>query len=99
MTPVVHRSSRMIDVASMLLLVAGGVIWAFAWSGLEDLRRRPHEEFVPGRTMAFARTAEHARLTRISVLGLSLAGLGVIVGVGAAAHAQALARRGRSETI
>lgn len=88
----------MIDLASLLLLVAGGVIWAFAWFGLDDLRRRPHEEFVPGETVAFARTAEHARLTRISTLGLSMAGLGVIVGVSAAAHAQALARRDRSGT-
>ena len=99
MTPVVQRSSRMIDAASLLLLAAGGVIWAFAWFGLDDLRRRPYEEFVPGQTVAFARTAEHARLTRISALGLSVAGLGVIVGVSAAAHAQALARRARSGTI
>lgn len=99
MTPGVQRSSRLIDLASVLLLAAGGIIWAFAWSGLEELRRRPPEEFVPGRTVAFARTAEHARLARISTLGLSVAGLGVIVGVSAAAHAQVLARRGRSETI
>lgn len=84
----------MIDVASLFLLLAGGAIWGFAWFGLEDLRTRPHEEFVPHRTVAFARTVEHARLTRISVLGLSVAGLGVIVGVSAAAHAQVLARRG-----
>lgn len=83
----------MIDVASILLLLAGGAIWGFAWFGLEDLRMRPHEEFVPHRTVAFARTAEHAKLTRISVLGLSVAGLGMIVGVSAAAHAQRLARR------
>lgn len=84
----------MIDLASMLLLLAGGALYAFAWARLENLRTRPHEAFVPGQTVAFARTAEHARLSRISTFGLSVAGLGVIVGVSAAAHAKALARRG-----
>jgi hypothetical protein len=95
--PPVQRSSRMIDFASIALLLLGGAIWGVAWLGLEDLRTRPPEEFVRHQTVAFVRTTEHAKLTRISVLGLSVAGLGVIVGVSAAAHARLLARRGAND--
>lgn len=89
----VTRSSRLLDVASIALVCAGGLVYLFAYLGMEDLRARPHREFVPFETEAFERTREHARLTRTSYLGLGLSGAGVLLALSAAAHAHIIARR------
>lgn len=89
----VKRSSRIIDVASLVLICAGGLVYLFAYARMENLRTRPHEEFVPFQTEAWARTREHARLTQTSRVGLVLSGAGVLIGLSAAAHAYIIARR------
>ena len=89
----VGRSSRIIDVASLVLVCLGGLLYLFAYVRMEALRTRPHEEFIPFVTEAWARTREHARLTRTSQIGLALCGASVIVGLSAAAHAYIIARR------
>ena len=89
----VQRSSRMIDLASLVLVCAGGLLYLYAYLGMEDLRTRPYEEFVPHETEVFALTGEHARLTRTSAIGLALCGAGVVAGLSAAAHAYIIARR------
>jgi hypothetical protein len=94
----VTKASRAIDLASVALIALGAAIYLFAWGRLEELRTRPHEEFVPLQTVAFARTTEHARLTTTSWIGLVLAGTGVAVGVSAAAHAYISRRRTPGQT-
>jgi hypothetical protein len=89
----VARSSRILDLASLALVCAGGLIYLFAYLRMDDLRTRPYQEFVPAETEVFARTREHARLTRTSYVGLALCGVGVIVALSAAAHAHIIARR------
>jgi hypothetical protein len=82
----------MIDLASLVLVCVGGALYLFAYIGMERLRTRPHEEFVPAETVFFGETQEHARLTRVSYLGLGLCGAGVLVALSAAAHARMIAR-------
>lgn len=89
----VRRSSRFIDLASLVLICAGGLVYLFAFVRMEDLRGRPDEEFVPFQTEVFARSREHARLTRTSHIGLGLCGAGVVVALSAAAHAHIIGRR------
>lgn len=89
----VTRSSRMIDLASLVLVCVGGALYLVAYLGMEELRTRPYKEFVPFETELFARTREHARLTRTAHIGLALSGMGVVVALSAAAHAHIIARR------
>lgn len=89
----VGRSSRLIDLASLVLVCAGALVYLFAYLRMDDLRTRQHEKFVPFETEAFARTREHARLTRTSHIGLALSAAGVLVALSAAAHAHIIARR------
>ena len=89
----VTRASRIIDLASLALVFAGGLVYLFAYFRMDELRTRPYTEFVRFETELFARTREHARLTRTSQVGLALGGVGVAVGLFAAAHARIIARR------
>lgn len=89
----VARSSRIIDVASLILVAVGGVLYWIAYLGMEDLRVRPYEEFVPQQTELYARTREHARLTRMSHIGLAVCAAGVVVALSAAAHARIISER------
>lgn len=89
----VKRSSRIIDVMSLTLICVGALVYLFAFVRMEAMRTRPYQEFVPFQTEPFARTREHARLTRVSHVGLGLCGVGVLVGLSAAAHAYIIARR------
>jgi hypothetical protein len=89
----IGRSSRLIDLASLVLFCAGGLLYLFAYFRMEDLRTRPYQEFVPFETEAFARTREHRRLTRTSHVGLALCGAGLIAALSAAVHARIIARR------
>jgi hypothetical protein len=91
--PRVPRSSRIIDLLSLVLVSAGGLLYVFAYLGMDDLRSRPHTEFVPHETELFERTREHARLTRTSRIGLGLCVAGVVVALSAAAHAHIIGRR------
>ena len=83
----------MIDVASLILICAGGLLYLATFVRMENLRTRPHQDFVPFQSELWGRTREHARLTRLSNVGLGLAGAGILVGLSAAAHAYIIARR------
>lgn len=89
----VQRSSRLIDVASLALIAVGALLYLAAFVRMENLRTRPHEDFVPFQTEAWGRTREHARLTRMSQFGVVVAGIGVLVGLSAAGHAYIIAGR------
>ncbi|HYC51118.1 MAG TPA: hypothetical protein VEB19_08430 [Gemmatimonadaceae bacterium] len=86
-------TSRLIDLLSVVLVLAGGAVYLNSYLGMQELRSRPHEEFVRGETVAFGRTAEHAKLTRISHIGLGIVALGILVGLSAAAHARQIEKR------
>jgi hypothetical protein len=43
----IKRSSRLLDLGSLILICAGGVLYLVAYLGMENLRTRPYEEFVP----------------------------------------------------
>ena len=90
------RTSRLIDAASMVLVGVGGWLFLSAFFGMRELRNRPPDDFVRGQTVAFARTAEHARLTRTSRIGLGVVGFGMLVGLSAAMHARQIARRNQT---
>ena len=85
--------SRLIDGVSLALVVGGVWLYLSAFAGMRELRNRPPEQFVRGETVAWGRLAEHGRLTRTSRIGLGIIGLGVVVGLSAAAHARQIARR------
>jgi hypothetical protein len=90
----VGRASRMLDAGSLILVAAGGLLYLNAYFGMQELRNRPHTDFVRGETVAFERLAAHARLLRTSRIGLGIAALGVLVGVSAAIHAHTRRARG-----
>lgn len=92
----VKRSSRLLDLASLALIGVGAVVFLFAYARMENLRTRPHQEFVRFETEYFERTREHARLARTSRVGLVLCGVGVMIGLSAAAHAYIIAGRDRT---
>jgi len=83
----------MIDLASLILILSGGGLYLAAYFGMRELRARPDTPFVRGTSEAYAGLAEYTRLHRLSIVGLSLAGLGVAVGLSAAAHAHKIGRR------
>lgn len=89
----VGRSSRILDVVSLGLLLTGGLLFLSAFAGLESLRKRPYTEFVPSQTELFERTREHARLSRTSYVGLAICGAGIVAALSAAVHAHIIARR------
>ncbi len=89
----------MIDMASLILILAGGALYVAAYVGMRDLRNRPHTEFVRGNTEAFSSLTQYIRLHRLSIAGLALAALGIIVGVSAAVHARQIARRANAQSL
>lgn len=93
-----HRpglTSRLIDIASLALVLGGAWLYLSAFAGMRELRNRPHEGFVRGESVAWGRLAEHQQLTRTSRIALGIIGLGVVVGLSAAAHARQIAKRRR----
>jgi hypothetical protein len=86
----VARSSRLIDVASLVLVVAGSGCYLLAYAGMRALQASIHDPSAA----IFAGYVRFVRLWQLSVVGLIAVGLGVLVGVGAAIHA----RRDRAPT-
>jgi len=84
MAPRVARSSRIIDVVSLVLVVAGAACYLWAYAGMKALRQAtpdPNAELFAGYT-------RFVRLWQLSVVGLTSVGLGVAVGIWAALHAR-----------
>ena len=84
--PAPARSSRMIEVASLVLVIAGGACYLWAYAGMRALRVAVHD---PGAEL-FAGYTRFVRLWQLSVVGLTAVALGVLVGVWAALHARRL---------
>ena len=89
MTSPVSAKSRLLDLAAVGLIVAGGVTYAVAYQGLERIRTAPQIAYTRG--MRIEALAEFYRLTTFSRVGLGLVVLGVLLGVVAA-----IAHRNRS---
>jgi hypothetical protein len=88
-------TSRIIDLVSLVFVLGGAWLYVTAFTGMRELRSRPTEEFVRGETVAWGRLAEHEQLMRTSRIGLTLIGVGLVVGLSAAVHARQIARRHR----
>ena len=86
MAPRVTRSSRIIDVVSLVLVVAGAACYLWAYAGMQALRQTSHDP----NAAIFAGYTRFVRLWQLSVVGLVAVGLGVLVGIGAALHARRL---------
>jgi hypothetical protein len=80
----VGRTSRMIDGASLVLVIAGAGCYLWAYAGMRALRVAAHD---PNAAL-FAGYTRFMRFYQLSIVGLTAVGLGVVVGVGAAIHAR-----------
>ena len=89
----VGRLSRAIDLASLLLVVGGSALYLRAYLGMEVVRTSPDVSFVRGVTEAYALTNQYLRFQRLSYYGLVLVGVGIAVGLSAAAHHRKIDRQ------
>lgn len=80
----VKRSGRMLDVASLVLLLGGAVCYVWAYLGMQALRDSTHDAAAP----LFAGYTRYVRLSQVSILGLTAIALGILVGIYAAMHAR-----------
>lgn len=95
----VGRISRAIDLASLVLILGGAVVFVAAYFGMQTVSESPETPFVPGTIEAYALTNEYLRLRRLSYIGLALIGAGIAVGLSAAAHAHKIAKRQATESF
>ncbi|MGI8498637.1 MAG: hypothetical protein ACR2OG_13755 [Gemmatimonadaceae bacterium] len=86
------RRERLIDALGLLLLLAGGAMYARSFLGMRTLR---DSAFVKGRPWAMVRQWEH--LLTLSRWGLAVAGVGLLVLIGGA-WVERRARRERART-
>ena len=89
MSAPISRRSRIIDLASLTLVVFGTALYVWSYLQMEALRTSSHDPNAP----IFAGYTRFVRLMQLSYLGLGAVCIGIIVGIGAALHA----RRGRAE--
>jgi len=89
----VSRSSRRIDLASLLLILVGAALFGRAYLGMETVKNSIDVPFVRGTMEAYALTNQYLRLQRLSYFGLALVGAGIAVGLSAAVHAHKIAGR------
>ena len=89
----VGRLSRAIDLVSLVLILGGAAVYLRAYLGLEEVRTSTDAPFVSGTMEAFALTNQYLRNKRLSYVGLVLVGVGIAVGLSAAAHAHKISRR------
>lgn len=90
--PAVGPLSRAIDLASLLLILAGAALYLRAYIGMEEIRTSPEVPFARGTVEAFELSKRHVRLKQLSYVGLGLVGAGLVVGLSAAAHAHKIRR-------
>ena len=82
---------RQLDLAGMLLFLAGAACVGRAYIGLDRLRESGTREFKSGVTPPFEMLGEHAHWMRITWAGSGL----MIAGLGVAVAAAIVARRSR----
>jgi hypothetical protein len=90
---VISRTSRLIDVASVGLIIVGATMFGRAYLGMERVRNSPDVPFARGTMEAYALTNQFLRFQRLSYVGIGLVGVGIAVGLSAAAHARTIRRR------
>lgn len=86
MSVAVGRRSRLIDLTSLLLVLVGFALYVHAYVGMERIRTSPDAPFVRGTMEVYALTNQYWRLQRLSYVALGLVGVGIAVGLSAAAH-------------
>ena len=69
-----------------------------AYVGMERIRSSPDVPFVRGTMEVYALTNEYWRLQRLSYVALGLVGVGIAVGLSAAAHHHMIRRSASSST-
>ena len=84
-TPVT-RLGRILDVVSLVVILAGALLFAQAFLGMKALRDQRETDFVAGTTEAFAALNQYYRLQRLSWLGGGVAVGGIGVALSAAWH-------------
>ena len=84
--PPVTRLGRILDIVSLVVILAGALLFAQAFLGMKALRDQRETGFVAGTTEAYAALNRYYRLQRLSWLGAGLAMAGLGVGLSAAWH-------------
>ena len=84
--PPVTRLGRQLDIVSLILVLAGALVFLWAFAGMLELKDLRASEFVPGTTEAYAALNRYYRLQRLSYLGVGIAVLGIGVALSAAWH-------------
>lgn len=80
------------DLASLALILGGAALYLRAYVGMEAVKNSRDVPFVRGAMEAYALTNQYLRLQRLSYLGLVLVGVGVAIGLSAAAHHHKIGR-------
>lgn len=94
----VARRSRLIDVASLVLILGGFALYVHAYLGMDRIRLSPDVPFRRGTMEVYALTNEYWRLQKLSFVALGLVGVGIVVGLSAAAHHHMIRRGASSST-
>ena len=84
----VPRIGRLLDVAGVLLILAGAACCGWAYLGLEQLRASGGKAFTPN-MLAYASLTEYRHWMHITWFGLAL----IAGGIGVAVWAAVVARR------
>lgn len=82
----VTRLGRILDIVSLVVILAGALLFVQAFLGMKTLRDQRDMEFVAGSTEAFAALNRYYRLQRLSYAGAGLAALGIGIALSAAWH-------------
>lgn len=82
----VSRLGRQLDLVSLVLIVAGLVLFLQAFIGMRELRDQQETAFVPGTTEAYAALNRYYRMQRLSWVGIGLGVVGIGVALSAAWH-------------
>lgn len=82
----VTRLGRQLDAVSLVLILAGALMFVQSFLGMKALRDQRDTAFVPGATEAYAALNRYYRLQRLSYLGIGLTVTGIGVALSAAWH-------------
>jgi len=81
----ISKKSRRIDLASIALIVLGGLCYVASLMGMETLRTSQHDPAAP----LFAGYVRYTRLLQLSYAGIAAIAIGIGVAIYAAIHARA----------
>jgi hypothetical protein len=84
------RAARLLDYSSLAVLSAGALCYGRAYLGLRGLM-----DGAPGAARPLGALAEHARLVRLSQVGLAVLAAGIVMALVATAMTTTARRRAR----